>query len=446
MIAFLPGDPSTNDGPDAELFAQATRDTHERFIVFDIETGPSPNVISEHYGIPQDKAALDPLSGKVLLAGLMECGPVDVVKNPTTLLEHSSEASLMETLLSKLSAASPDATLTGHNILGFDLPFVLRRATLLGLADQIPAWMFHETRNRFTKRIIDTLRHIEKSRFSKCQISLTDFEVLCGRDFVSHGADFSEKWADPDFRPMLRRYNIFNLQDTASLMVALGVSTSRRLTPNRFTSPSPFDFDPAFVESIPEGALHDVEMPKSHAVASWITAPRRGLFSEGPSPSKGWKANLSDSAKLSYPHDSGRLDPRAMRIVGMVIAGPDSQEGVFNTEDEVTAIRDGLDLLAKHPDALVVDPGPSEFLVRLRLIKDGAVYTGPADIFHRSEAPAPEIVALWAKFNQLPAPQFCAYTGSDWHSFATRVSHACAITALFCDANPDIARPARRAA
>lgn len=80
-----------------------------------------------------DRAALSPLTGQVLAIGYQQdTGPpvLDVVGNGNGF----EEPMLLERFWIRVKQfAKTDETLVGHNILGFDLPFLIRRSWLLGV-------------------------------------------------------------------------------------------------------------------------------------------------------------------------------------------------------------------------------------------------------------------------------------------------------------------------
>ena len=140
-------------------------------IIFDIETGPLPESdmppfdestvklgqlkdpikvtakIEEARAKYVERAALSPLTGQVLAIGYLPPGEAEsiVVENENVLL-----ADFWWRFLSHRRHGN---IIVGHNILGFDLPFLVRRSWLLGI--DVPADAFD---GRYFNRIfVDTM-------------------------------------------------------------------------------------------------------------------------------------------------------------------------------------------------------------------------------------------------------------------------------------------------
>ena len=130
-------------------------------IVFDIETGPLPTAELEDR-IPKfeapanykdeakiaayitqkrldwiERAALDATTGKILAIGILDCRE-DGVEKISTLA--GDEAEIIAAFSSIVMASGGSGwPLIGWNIFGFDLPFILRRSWILGVA--LPEWI-----------------------------------------------------------------------------------------------------------------------------------------------------------------------------------------------------------------------------------------------------------------------------------------------------------------
>jgi hypothetical protein len=112
---------------------------------------------AEHQSKFIEKAALSPTTGRVLAIGLLADTPG---ARPRALLNHDGSSQQEADILSAfwdvvLETEANHAKLAGHNIFGFDLPFLIRRSWLLGVA--VPPTLFD--RGRYWSDIfVDTMR------------------------------------------------------------------------------------------------------------------------------------------------------------------------------------------------------------------------------------------------------------------------------------------------
>lgn len=79
-----------------------------------------------------ERAALSPLTGKVLAIGFK-----DDASDEITILHGDDEEYILRTFISNAKDVSA-APLIGYNIIGFDIPFLKRRAWKYGI--KVPAW------------------------------------------------------------------------------------------------------------------------------------------------------------------------------------------------------------------------------------------------------------------------------------------------------------------
>ena len=235
-------------------------------IIFDIETGPLPEAelaamlpafdpaevktgnlkdpakIAEKIAEAEanhrrdyfDKAALDPLTGRVVAIGVMifdasgEAGPSQRKGGRFSIIGHDDEAQTLrefwETTRGEMGRLNP---LVGFNIFGFDLPFLFRRSWKHRLA--IP---FGLRRGRYWSDQLVDLRDVWQLGDRQARGSLDSiakhFDV--GGKCVPHGplsgkhitgADFAGLWTSD--RKSAEAYLRNDIELTAKVADALGV-------------------------------------------------------------------------------------------------------------------------------------------------------------------------------------------------------------------------------
>jgi DNA polymerase III, epsilon subunit and related 3''-5'' exonucleases len=403
-VRFLPGQPSAESGEDAVLFERAIKSamSHRRLAVFDIETGRLKAFEGRNpYGVEVGMEGLHPLVGRVILGGLLTH---DGAGSWRTVIHGVNDERVNEaTILSELIGALDECFTQGgevvaHNGLGFDLPFILRRAELLEVA--VPHWMKVAATEWRPQRFIDTLRVFEVKRFVQTGISLTDLADIWSRPFESFGADFGAQWENRDLRPTLVAYNVWNLRDTLALHAFL----TDDLSPDTNLA-SRVPVSEQWAQSEGFSPVQEFEplpmLPADVNVALWLVSPRPGLLEEGPSRRKGWASNLKEDTKLAYVSGAGRHDPRAVRIVGMVINGATGSTVVYEPSDEVAAIRNSLRELRKSIDrgypVYLEHAGHFNRLLRLRLSRYGGLVPDGYASWPLASLPDSDLVTAWGK-------------------------------------------------
>lgn len=118
-----------------------------KHLIIDIETGASPDAekfkpafeapgnlkdpekiksaLAEKELAWRDKLALSATTGQVLCAGILSGGEVTFIQGP--------EKEIVTSVFVSIDEALSDGYVVGHNLLGFDLPFLRRRAWKLGV-------------------------------------------------------------------------------------------------------------------------------------------------------------------------------------------------------------------------------------------------------------------------------------------------------------------------
>ena len=147
---------------------------------------------------------------------------------------------------------------------------------------------------------------------------------------------------------MLKLYNLWDLVDSISLSVFVGIPDIHRTNYGKHSSvptiaPTPHGIDERY-SSTPY-IFQKPPSATSRPIFAWITSPLTTLWDNGPSGSKEWGKGKDDSKKADYPLGAGRLDPQAVRIVGFMACDADDYYTHFNLEDEMGAIAAGIEWL-----------------------------------------------------------------------------------------------------
>ena len=136
----------------------------------------------------QSKAALDATTGRVLAIGILHAGsPVDA---KAVEVWSGNEAATLEVFW-RLVRSSQDIgmSMVGHNIHGFDLPFLVRRSWLLGV--EVPDGVHN---GRYWDAIfVDTMRHWQLG--GRDMVGLDPLCKACGHEGKADGmtgADFDK--------------------------------------------------------------------------------------------------------------------------------------------------------------------------------------------------------------------------------------------------------------
>lgn len=210
-------------------------------LVFDVETGPMDEEILASQFVPKTKeefvgaqrwkpetieekyanylvtaledfkrrAALDATTGQVLAIGLKS-------EKGSVILDSLNEDDLLKQFWDKAAKCeSTDRSLVGHNVLGFDLPFLARRSWMRGIDFQMP-------RNC----IKDTMKVWGCNCYSDT-ISLDRLARALGLDGKLDGvsgADFARLWnGEPEEKELARKYLMQDLDVTWNVANRLGV-------------------------------------------------------------------------------------------------------------------------------------------------------------------------------------------------------------------------------
>lgn len=384
--------------------------------VWDLETGASPNVDAQAYGVDPERGALYPETGQVIVAAALVDGEPNVFAHG-----GQSEAKAVARLIDLLDAEhAREKRIAGHNIRDFDLPYLLYRANVLGVS--IPDWLLTDSFGHHPRSIVDTLRILDcRRQRPRPSLSLSHLDWFWQLPVEQHGKHFGEMWREPHNRQELIEYCVFDLAKTA-LLLHLFEGTGTAIDANE-PPHVPFGVDglPTLAE------LTSTAPPRkepSGSFFSWITAPINGVMESGPGPN-GWNSypHKTEEARLRYVTVSGRRDPLCHRIIGYAVSG---QDPVIHPDKEWAVIAEGMTVLQRQ--SYVVDDATLEFgFAAIRLaawgggVKEVPVLSDAAPITMRDGF-------LQSRgINSLPPPVLCssidqAHTRArsyvDWHAVA----------------------------
>ena len=178
------------------------------YLAFDIETGPAKNALSyfsrsdvklgnlkdtakieaklaEAEDEFLDKAALSPITGKVLAVGLTDGAVFEV-------LTYESEKRLISETLERVSdQLIKQQPVVGWNIIKFDFPFLFKRAMMLGVP--WPQHIWDLKKGYAHSQIVDLMRYWNMGDWREMTKMDTVNRFLCGFGKPSGvtGADFA---------------------------------------------------------------------------------------------------------------------------------------------------------------------------------------------------------------------------------------------------------------
>ena len=143
----------------------------------------------------RDRAALSPLTGRVLAIGWWN--PDESESSVAYVLEGKesvSEKEIIEQFLSLADAVLSDSgSLVGHNIIGFDLPFLLRRGLKHGIRP--PKTITNALAQYRPNNLIDTMREWQFGNRAEGFAKLDQLAAFFGtRRKTGDGADFHKKF------------------------------------------------------------------------------------------------------------------------------------------------------------------------------------------------------------------------------------------------------------
>lgn len=309
--------------------------------VLDLETGAQAGLGAfNDFFVETRDAGLCPAAGEVLVSGVRP----DPDTHGFVQFFKGGERRIIEKTLDACSIFVREGMLVGHNLLGFDLPFLAVRAGAHGIP--IPSWVSG------SDRVFDTYRMFGStfSKFSTGMLSLQETAGLWGRvPDGDSGANFGDLWrgGTEGQRDSLRHYNMLNLIDSMCLALHSGVLGM----PLGATNAPSKTFGWEDGGEYASGDLPIVPRTKKTApFFHWITAPIPGLLQNGPRKKSGWGKTVSEEAKKDYPKGTGRMDAGACMIVGFSCSGG----SILRSDCESSIIEKGLVELFKMRESGVV--------------------------------------------------------------------------------------------
>lgn len=165
-----------------------------------------------------EKAALDPLTGRVLAIGYI------FSKDDDLSVEFSDgtpdgERDLLLNFWDFAATATDSNRMVGHNIHGFDLPFLYRRSLLLGV--RVPAGVLEQGRY-WSAAFVDTMRVWACGGAGMVGLDRLARAFGVGEK-IGDGAVFAELWAKGGNREEAREYLANDLGITYEVARRLGV-------------------------------------------------------------------------------------------------------------------------------------------------------------------------------------------------------------------------------
>lgn len=167
-----------------------------------------------------ERAALSPVTGRILAIGLAnpeKPGGVIVFDDSPT-----GEANMLQTVWRKFAACrAAGRSIVGFNIAGFDLPFMVRRSWLLGVA--VPATIFDASGRYLDRCFVDLLvrwrcgNHQDSIRLA----DLSRFLSVGDKPKGINGADFHRLWSTD--RAQATEYLLNDLAMTMRCAARMGV-------------------------------------------------------------------------------------------------------------------------------------------------------------------------------------------------------------------------------
>lgn len=164
-----------------------------------------------------EKAALNPETATVAILGTFSQNGVDqYVKN-----DDASEMEIVHMALGMMShEVRSGGCVLGWNILGFDLPFLLRRAWILGI--KVPKSIYNPlSRYPVSTEIVDMMDRWKGGNWKAPHTSLNNALKAVGLPGKPDGKEFASLWREDRKKAMA--YNEAELKSQAELYRRMGV-------------------------------------------------------------------------------------------------------------------------------------------------------------------------------------------------------------------------------
>ena len=144
---------------------------------------------ANHGNAEVERAALSAETGIVAISGMMDDSAIHQFL-------HSEEEIIADTFDKMLQVFSGGGIISGWNVKGFDLPFLVKRAWLLNV--KVPARIFNPLKPRYpwSDSIVDLMDVWKAGQFTEKHTSLnTALRYLGLPQKTGSGADFGALWA-----------------------------------------------------------------------------------------------------------------------------------------------------------------------------------------------------------------------------------------------------------
>lgn len=167
-----------------------------------------------------DKAALSALTGRVLAIGYLS---TDTGK---TVISASDETRILQEFWQKFEQVRQSRRkLVGHNIAGFDLPFLIQRSWLLGVP--VSASVFDRNRRYLDPTFVDTMTYWQAGNWRACFTKLDTLAKafgIPGKPDGINGGDFARLWfGTAEERVQAIEYLKNDLAMTAKVAESMGI-------------------------------------------------------------------------------------------------------------------------------------------------------------------------------------------------------------------------------
>lgn len=403
--------------------------------VLDLETGPQAGLGAfNDFFVETRDAGLCPAAGEILVSGVRP----DLSTDGFVQFFRGGERRIIEKTLESCNHFMREGVLVGHNLIGFDLPFLAVRAGVHGI--QIPSWISSGG------RVLDTYKMFNHSfgKFSTGMLSLQETAALWGREpDGDSGANFGDLWrgGTDGQRDSLRHYNMLNLIDSLCLALHSGslgapVGTTRVPTvEGGWIDAEEYKYD------LPKTPRAKNRCPFFH----WVTAPHPRLMASGPRKIGGWGKTVSDDSKKDYPRGAGRLDAGASVVVGFL----SSDKSGFDVNCETRVIEQGLSELRRMAEAGIrpytENPPVFKNYTCLRLSVHGGILPGwfsqqlelRDDRVRGLGEAGMEALSLGLGGGDVRIPSFCGHDVDEFFEVTLNIASHRSGTANFFETNGD---------
>ena len=159
-----------------------------------------------------EKAALNPETATVAIVGIHTRDGVSQIW-----LDKLTEKDLIEDAINEIQVG----TVIGWNIFGFDLPFLIRRAWILGI--KVPSSILDPmSRYPIPDRFVDGMKLWQAGNFKASYTSLSNALKAVGLPGKPDGSEFAKMWLEDKKKALA--YNEDELRSQAQLYRRMGVN------------------------------------------------------------------------------------------------------------------------------------------------------------------------------------------------------------------------------